>query len=44
MSGSDKWLDALARRQDKAERPTVSVAAGVELGGEAADRPSPWVS
>ena len=30
----------LARRQDKAERPTVSVAAGVELGGEAAARPA----
>ena len=30
----------LARRQDEAERPTVSIAAGVELGGEAAARPA----
>ena len=30
----------LARRQDKAERPTVPVAAGMELGGEATARPA----
>ena len=30
----------LTRRQDEAERPTMSVAAGVELGGEAATRPA----
>lgn len=30
----------LARRQDEAERPAVSIAAGVELGGEAAARPA----
>ena len=30
----------LARRQDEAKRSPVSIAAGVELGGEAAARPA----
>ena len=30
----------LSRRQDEAERPTVAIAAGVELGGKSTARPA----